>query len=214
MKKIITSICCVVLSCTSIAQSKLGDVNAVLKRTSAQYKGMKTIRAQFNIQFEDLKRKTNNIQKAQLVVSGKKFKLELEDQKLYCDGSTLYTYSPEVNEVQIDQYKPEIGEINPANLFTIYESGFTAAFAGQTVIKKKNITLIDLTPTDKKKNYFKIRLWIDTSTNLLQMGKVFQKSGNNITYSITNLGQTPPATEKEFLFDKKAHPGVEVVDMR
>ncbi len=175
---------------------------------------MKTIRAQFNIQFENLKDKTNDSQRAQLVVSGKKFKLELEGQKLYCDGSTLYTYSPEVNEVQIDQYKPEAGEINPANLFTIYESGFTATAAGQASIKKKNLTMVDLTPVDKKKNYFKIRLWIDPSTNLLQMGKVFQKSGNNIVYTINSISQTPPANDKEFVFDKKAHPGVEVVDMR
>lgn len=214
MKKTLTAICCLALSFSSFAQIKSGEVNSLLKKTSARYKSMKTIRAQFNIQFENLKDKTNDSQRAQLVVSGKKFKLELEGQKLYCDGSTLYTYSPEVNEVQIDQYKPEAGEINPANLFTIYESGFTATAAGQASIKKKNLTMVDLTPVDKKKNYFKIRLWIDPSTNLLQMGKVFQKSGNNIVYTINSISQTPPANDKEFVFDKKAHPGVEVVDMR
>ncbi len=214
MKKILFGLSLLLLSYSTTAQNRTADANAFLKKTSAKYRGMKTIRAQFNILIENLKDKTNQSQKAILVVSGKRFSLDLQDQKLLCDGSTLYTYSPEVNEVQIDHYKPEMGEINPANLFTIYESGFTATAAGQTSIKKKNLTMVDLTPIDKKKNYFKIRLWIDPRTNLLQMGKVFQKSGNNIVYTINSIGQTPPATDKEFVFDKKAYPGVEVVDMR
>lgn len=175
---------------------------------------MKTIRSQFLIQFENLKDKSNNAQKAQLVVSGKKFRLELQDQKLFCDGQTLYTYSPEVNEVQIDHYKQEAGEINLANLFTIYETGFTSLLVGEASVNKKTYMMVDLTPIDKKKNYFKIRLWIEKSTNQLQTGKVFQKNGSNITYTINNISPTPPAIDKEFLFDKKLFPGVEIIDMR
>jgi outer membrane lipoprotein-sorting protein len=81
-------------------------------------------------------------------------------------------------------------------------------------VNKKKLVAIDLTPNDKKKNYFKIRLWIEKSTNLIQMGKVFQKNGNNLIYTIKNLSQQPTATDKEFAFDRKLYPGVEVIDMR
>ena len=79
MKIVFTGICFLVFGCTTMAQSKPGDVNALLKKTSARYKSMKTIRAQFNVQFENLKDKSNTLQKAQLIVSGKKFRLALEE---------------------------------------------------------------------------------------------------------------------------------------
>lgn len=71
---------------------------------------------------------------------------------------------------------------------------------------------IELTPTDKTKPFFKVLLYIDK--NIIYTTKVFEKSGNKYTYSISNMKTDQPVLDNSFLFDVKKYPGVDVVDLR
>jgi outer membrane lipoprotein-sorting protein len=102
----------------------------------------------------------------------------------------------------------------PAKIFTIYESGFKYVYMGDTKINGRVNNIIDLTPVDTKRTFFKVRLNIDKLNSQITSAVIFDKNGNHYTYSITSFVPNYKASESIFTFDPKQHPGVEVVNLR
>jgi outer membrane lipoprotein-sorting protein len=198
------------LPCVLMAQTGKNP----LEQTASKYKAMSTIRASISVTVENLKDKSVHISNGKVLIKGKKFVVSLPEQELICDGAVMTTYSPETNEAQIDKYTPAAGEISPANIFTVYETGFTTTKIEDKALMKGGNEVFDLVPLDKKRNFFKIRLVVNAKTRMIVSGKIFQKSGLNLTYSIKNIQNLPEAKDGEFAFDVKKHPGVELVDLR
>jgi outer membrane lipoprotein-sorting protein len=73
---------------------------------------------------------------------------------------------------------------------------------------------IELTPTDKSKNFFKVLVDVDKKNQTLARMKVFEKNGNRYTYEITNFTPNGAVKDDLFTFDAKKYPNVEVVDLR
>lgn len=55
----------------------------------------------------------------------------MDGQEIYCDGKTMWTYLKDANEVQISNYNPKSSDINPSEIFTVYEKGFLSKFIGE-----------------------------------------------------------------------------------
>lgn len=116
--------------------------------------------------------------------------------------------------MQVNSYEPDENSITPSQIFTIYEKNFIYAFMEEKTVNGKVLQYIELTPNDKSKPYFKIRLGIDKTAKTVQNAIVFDKNGNRYTYEIKAFTPNPAIADSFFTFDTKAHPGVEVVDLR
>jgi outer membrane lipoprotein-sorting protein len=79
---------------------------------------------------------------------------------------------------------------------------------------KKTLQEIELTPLDKTKTFFKVLVYIDKTNQSMVSTKVFQKTGDRYTYTITNLKKNTDLPDNLFVFDSKNYPKVEVVDLR
>jgi outer membrane lipoprotein-sorting protein len=99
-------------------------------------------------------------------------------------------------------------------MFTLYEKGFKYIYNGDQVEKGKTYQVIDLSPEDINKQFFKARLMIDKAKKQLHSAQIFDKSGIKYTYIVNTLIPNVPAPAGNFTYDAKAHPGVEVVDLR
>jgi hypothetical protein len=138
----------------------------------------------------------------------------MNGQTVMCDGNTTWTYMKESNEVQISDNKPSADAITPTSIFTMYEKGFKSKFLANKTIAGKAVQLIELTPDDNKKSYFKIQLTIDKVGKYVNEAKVFDKNGNIYTYSIVKFTPNAAVTDDLFSFNKAKYPGVEIVDLR
>jgi outer membrane lipoprotein-sorting protein len=74
--------------------------------------------------------------------------------------------------------------------------------------------MIDLSPIDTKRSFFKIRLSIDKVAKQIANVVIFDKNGNKYTYYIKTFTPNVKVPETTFAFDAKKYPGVEVVDLR
>jgi outer membrane lipoprotein-sorting protein len=70
-----------------------------------------------------------------------------------------------------------------------------------------------LTPT-KSKQFVKVEVTIDKAKNTIISGKIFEKNGNIMSYTMSNLQANPVLADNLFVFDQKKHPGIEVIDLR
>jgi hypothetical protein len=77
---------------------------------------------------------------------------------------------------------------------------------------KDKMQEIELTPIDKSKPFHKVLVYIDKS--VINTTKVFEKTGNRYTYSVSGLKTDAAIADATFQFDVSKYPGVEVVDLR
>jgi len=213
-----------VLCLQAFAQTQQSDPKAtqqsdpkatqILNGVSANYKALKAVKADFTVKVENGANSTKDVQTGTIYVKGNKYKVQLKNQEITSDNSTVWTYLKDANEVQVNNYDPDENTITPSQIFTIYEKDFFYAFVEEKKVNGKVIQFIELTPHDKSKPYFKIRLGIDKVAKAVQSAVVFDKNGNRYTYEIKAFTPNPNIADTFFTFDTKAHAGVEVVDLR
>lgn len=205
------------LSLQAVAQQKtVTDKNAdkLLATISKRYKAFKSIKADFVYAVESKQDKSTEKQKGTLLVKGNKFKLDIAGQTIICDNATIWTYSSQINEVQISNYNPKEGVIRIDDIFTMYSKGFISKIAEEKKEAGKDIVIVELVPTNKKRNYFKIKLSIDKANQSILKSVVYDKNGTIHTYTITNQFPNLKVDDNTFTFDKAKYPKVEVIDLR
>ncbi len=197
-------------------QKTAADKNAekLLNTVSKRYKAFKSIKADFVYAVESKVDKATEKQKGTLLVKGNKFKLDIAGQTIICDNATIWTYSSQINEVQVNNYNPKEGVIRIDDIFTMYSKGFISKIAEEKKEAGKDIVVVELVPTNKKRNYFKIKLSIDKANQTIMKSMVYDKNGTIHTYTITNQFPNIKVEDKTFTFDPVKYPKVEVIDLR
>ncbi|MDL2231860.1 outer membrane lipoprotein carrier protein LolA [Porphyromonadaceae bacterium OttesenSCG-928-L07] len=184
----------------------------ILDKSAAKIKGYTAIEVDFELTMENVEENIEEKHLGKAYMMGNKYKLDIMDVVNYFDGTTMYTYMPDVQEVTIKLPTEEDEEqFNPVTLFDIHNNDFKQ----KLVSNNNNTAYIELYPNLLDKNFTKIGVWIKTSDHSIQCIKSFGKDGNNLIISVKSLKQ--PATlpgATFFTFDSSAHPEVEVVDMR
>jgi len=209
---ILASCVCMVYAAT--AQQKDVKAQQILNGVSEKYKSYKSVQADFTLKVESGKTSTKDQQNGTLYVKGNKYKLQINNQEITSDNNTVWTYLKDANEVQVSSFEADENTISPSEIFTIYEKNFLYSFAEEKNVGGKTLQFIDLTPNDKSKPYFKVRLAIDKVAKAVQSAVVFDKNGNRYTYEIKKFTPNPNIPDTFFSFDTKKYPGVEVVDLR
>lgn len=189
---------------------------AILVEVSRKYKSYDIVKTDFVFTLDNPQAKMKDTQNGTLYVKSKsnKYKVVTPEQDLISDGKTQWTYLKHDKEVQISEVDNSSDAINPAKLFTIYEQGFKYIYSGDVKVNGKIEHVIDLSPLDTKRSYFKIRLNIDKASKHITKAVIFDKNGNKYTYAIKAFTPNVKISESVFAFDAKKFPGVNVEDLR
>jgi outer membrane lipoprotein carrier protein len=151
--------------------------------------------------------------KGDLAVKGAKYHLNMGEQEIINNGSTVWTYLKESNEVNISDYEPDEDEISPSKIFNIYKQGYKYTFLEETKEAGQVYEVVELTPEDKSKQIFKVRLTVNKKDKSMRSLKVFEKNGNRYLYTVQKFVPTE-IDDNYFAFDKSKYKGVEVIDLR
>lgn len=214
VKNILILSIALIFSYQGISQGKVNDAEKLLEKISKRYKAFKSIKADFVYTLENKQEKSQEKQKGNILVKGNKFRLDVANQIIICDNKTIWTYSREINEVQISNYDPKKAAIRLDDIFTMYGKGFLYKQIETKKEGNRELVHIELTPKDKKKNYYKIKVWVDKTNSTIISSQVFDKNGSIHTYTVTNQVPNLVFQDNQFSFDAKKFPGCEVVDLR
>jgi len=202
------------------------QAKTILDEVTRKYKSYDAIKTDFAFTLENLAANIKETQTGTLVAKSKssKFKVTIYGkpvagkpavaQEIISDGKTQWTYLKKDNEVQVGDVDKSGEGFNPSQIFTIYEKGYKYLYTGDQKLNGKTVQVIDLSPTDAKKSVFKIRLFIDKAQKQIASALIFDKNGNKYNYTIKSFAANGAVADNTFSFDAKAHPGVEVVDLR
>ena len=152
--------------------------------------------------------------KGKITVKGDKYKLELVEQQVYNNGTTVWTYLPTSKEVNVDNFDPKSDDLNPSKIFEIYKKGFKYLLLGDKNEGGVLCDEVDLVPEKKDAQYFKIKMMISKKDKSVQSWTMFDRSGNRYRNTITKFVPNIKVDDNFFAFDPKKFPGVEVIDLR
>ncbi len=215
MKKIITYSLILFVSTQSVF-AQTSDANAVklLKSVSQKYDAFKTMQMDISLIVENMESKSKETKSGKVMSKGNMFIAELGNQKLFCDGKTLWTYLKDVNEVQINNFEKGQGILTPNDIFKIADKDYLAYMGEKVTEGGKTLQIIELTPKNKNMSFSKIKMYINTADNSVLKGVVFDKNAVHYTYLISNFKSNVEMSNGSFTFDKLKYPGVEVIDLR
>jgi outer membrane lipoprotein-sorting protein len=216
MKKLI-ALLFAVTAVFSVAQGQTDPkAKAILAEVSKKYRSYNIIKAEFSFSVEN---KQNNLKQTEKGIlyaksNSKKYKVTMTERDLISDGNVQWTYLKNDEEVQVSNADISEDALNPANVFTIFEKGFKYIYNGERKSGSKVYQMIDLSPLDAKKPYFKIRLSVDKAAKQLSNVVIFDKNSSIYTYTITAFTPNAKVPESTFTFNPKSYRGVEIVDLR
>ena len=191
------------------------EAKKVLDGVSAKFKTFKTMKANFSLKIENASGKVEGIKTGTVLMKGVKYQVSITGQEIFCDGTSIWTLDKSAKEVQLSTLDNSSGSITPQKLFTnFYDKDFL--FVLNPDIKKngKTYQVVELTPIDKSKAFFKVILEVDKSAKMIMSTRVFEKGGNRYVYSINTFATNVPISDDLFVFSAKKYPGIELIDLR
>ncbi len=220
MKKIYLIVFSLFLASIVIGQNNsLGNSDAAAKNildgVSKKFKTFKAVQAFFTLKVQDVRGKVQGTKKGTVYMKGSKYRVTITGQEIFCDGKDVWTYDKAANEVTITQLDQSGSGITPQKLFTnFYDKDFLYKLNGEKKEGAKVVQEIELTPTDKTKNFHKVYLLVDKKTQTIYNTKILEKGGNQYSYTVNTIKGNAVLADNMFFFDKKKYPGVEEIDLR
>ena len=176
---------------------------ALLSEVSTKIKSYKNISLDFKYELNNVSENINQETRGDVVIEGDKFKLNILGVTRIFDGNTLYTISPEDEEVTISSDNTEDeGTITPSKMLSFYEDGYIYKMDIIQNVKGRKIQYIKLNPIDTDSEIKHILLGIDATTkhiyNLIEVGK----NGTKTTLTVNSFKTDQPISKTLFTFDE------------
>jgi outer membrane lipoprotein-sorting protein len=187
---------------------------ASLDEMSKKYSAMSGFKATFTYSMTNPSAGINESSTGNITVKGSKFHLAMGNQEVFNNGTTVWTFLKDANEVNVSNYDPQDDDITPTKIYTIYKKGYKYMLVEEKTEAGVVYQTIDLIPEDRNNPFFKVRLIISKKDKTIKSWKIFEKSGNYYDYSVKTFTPNLTLTDSEFVFDKAKYKGVEVVDLR
>lgn len=192
---------------TGVSQSD-AKAEALLTEVSNIIKAYKNINLDFKYELSNASENINQVTRGDVVIEGDKYRLNILGITRIFDGKTLYTISPEDEEVTISSDNTEDeSTITPSKMLSFYEDGYTYNMDIIQTVKGRKIQYVKLNPIDTNAEIKHILLGIDATTkhiyNLIEVGK----NGTRTTLTVNSFKTDEPISKSLFTFDKSKHSG-------
>lgn len=179
----------------SIILSAAWAQNAPIESLFNRFKTAKSFKVEFSSEGEDYT----------LISEGKMFNLKSENIDVVYNGSDLYTYNKNSNEVMIETLRGTSIMSNPINLFTINLKEFT--------IIKNNNTYILTPKLGENVGIDRAEITLLNPTTIESMD-IVPTGMYPISFTIKSVKYDINTTPSLFKFDKSSYPKSEIIDLR
>jgi outer membrane lipoprotein-sorting protein len=196
----------------TLSAQKDPEALQVLSDFSRKATAAPSVTIDFNLVTNDSKAGDVTTMSGSAIISGDRYKLKLDDYNIWTDGSNVWNYLPDVNEVTITEADPDDDSFitRPSLLFTLYEEGYKIRMVEQTARE----WVIDLYPEEITSDLIRIRLKIGKTLYDLNGAEYKTKDGITMTLNVDRYDLTFVPAGDFFIFNPADYKGIDVIDMR
>ena len=201
-----------------IADAQVDEkAKGILDKMSAKYQNIPVYKTNFVYRLTNKVEEIDEQFSGEIMVKGEKYVLLMSDQEIYNDSETIWTYLKDANEVNVDYYMPDEGDLSPNNIYSAYKKGYRYKWNEIKKLGSRTLDVVEMQPENPKdpdKMFFKIILNIDQSDYTIHSWEMFDRAGNVFSYTISGFNPHFQADDDFFVFNESKYPDVEVVDLR
>ncbi len=202
MKKL-TIVLILFLSFNTVAQD---SAKSLLNEVSEKIKNYDNISIDFKYTLQNDSENIKQETRGNVVLQDDKYRLNILGITRLFDGKTLYSISPEDEEVTISTEDLEDeNSITPNKMLSFYEEGYTYKMDIIQNVKGRKIQYVKLTPIDSNSEIKNVLLGIDAQTkhiyNLIETGN----NGTKTILIVNSFKTNEPLSKTLFTFDKSKY---------
>lgn len=205
MKNIIA---CLLLLFAAQAVNAQNNADAIIRVLINQIKSHKNVEMAFNYQLSPDGKNLGEAQKGHAWLQGEAYKIEMAEQQTISDGKTIWSYLIDDEEVMVSNAS-EGTDNTPLKLLTSLDKSYVASL---TNIDAQGIASIEL--ANPKGQYKRVSLKVNTKKTELKSADIYMEDGSKLVVNIEKMKFDQKLDDKFFTFDAKAHPNVDIIDMR
>jgi len=180
----------------------------VLDNVSAKMKSFKGVTANFTYTTKNKKNVKQGSVAGQISLKGQKYYIKQGKNLIISDGRKTWNYNGE-NEVTVGDVENDAKTLTPQKLLSdFYDKDFTYKLVSSAGAYNE----IQMMPTDKRKNFKQVNVFVDKAKGLITKAKIIDKSDNTIEFALTNVNTAVNLPDSKFNFDVKKYPKVEVIE--
>jgi outer membrane lipoprotein-sorting protein len=202
MKRLLTTLT-ILISISVYAQN---DAKKLLDEVSAKVKSYDNISIDFKYVLVNLEEDINQETRGSVIMQGNKYLLNILGVTRIFDGKTLYTISPEDEEVTISsENSQDENTITPSKMLSFYEDGYNYKMDIVQNVQGRKIQYVKLSPIDSNAEINHVLLGIDINTkhiyNLIEVGANKTKT----TLTVNSFKTNEPLSKSLFTFDRNKY---------
>ena len=194
----------VLVSTLGFSQDTSAEAKALLNQVSEKVKSYDNINIDFRYVVKESALGDSRETRGNVILEGDKYVLNILGITRIYDGKTMYTISPEDEEVTISSDNTEDeNTISPSAILSFYETGYTYAMDITQDVSGRQIQYVKLTPTDDTTLDF-VLLGIDSNTHHIY--NFIEVSGDaRTTLTVNSFKTNEPLSETLFIFDESKY---------
>ena len=204
-KNIIT---CIAFLFAAQAVSAQNNAETFIRLLINQMKSHKNMEMTFNYQFSPDGKTLGESEKGHAWLQGEAYKVDMADQQTISDGTTIWTYFVDAEEVMVSNAS-EGTDNTPLKVLTSLDKSYVATLTG---IDAKGIATVEL--ANPAGQYKRVSLKINTKKTELKGADIYFEDGNKLVIDVEEMKFDQELGDKFFTFDTKNHPNVDMIDMR
>lgn len=215
MIKIFTSIVLSILLFVQVSTAQVVDAKAksILDKVASKAKTYNNMKFNFTYRMIDKAHDVDNELKGTIVMEGDKYNLTMMGRQVISDSKTVWTYSADDEEIQVNNADPSKNAFSFLKLLTSVNDDYSAKLIKTVKEGSKSFYIIDLVPV-KAQSYYKVRLKIDKSENWVTEATIYEKDNTMYVFTVVKFDANLSLPDSYFNFDVKKYPEADVVDLR
>ena len=203
-RTIIASLMLLLAAHTVSAQN---NAEAIIRLMVDQMKSHKNVEMSYQYQISS-DGQTTEAQQGKAWLQDEAYKVEMVEQQIVSDGKTIWTYLVDEEEVMVSNATE--GEDNsPLKLLTTLDKNYAATLSGMDAQGNATIEL-----ANPKGQYHRVTLRVNANKLTINSMDVYMEDGTKLLLTMDKMKFDQELSDKFFIFDTKAYPDVEVIDMR
>ena len=196
-----------VLLLAAQAVSAQNDAEAIIRLMVNQMKAHKNVEMSYKYQVNS-EGLTTDPQQGKAWLQGEAYKVEMVEQQIVSDGKTIWTYLVDDEEVMVSDAS-EGTDNTPLKLLTSLDESYVATLTNMDAQGNATIEL-----ANPKGQYKRVTLKANASKLVIKSLDVYLEDCSKLMITIDEMKFDQELGNKFFIFDTKAHPNVDVIDMR
>jgi outer membrane lipoprotein-sorting protein len=184
----------------------------ILDKLSSIVSSAPSVSMKFDLVTTDQAKGTTRTDGGSIILNKDKYRLDLQDNIVWFNGETSWSYLPNEKEVTINKpdKKDNSFEARPSSVFSMYKKGYKV----RLIEEQSEEYLIDLYPEDISSENIRIRIIISKPSYDLKSFEYKYKNGITVQLKVKEYDLKKKPDLSTFTFPSDQYKDVEINDMR